>query len=297
MDYTELIRGAYDLHVHSAPDIMPRRLDDIDMAGRLQGSGIAGYAIKSHFFCTSERAQLMQRIYPEVEFIGTLTLNSALGGLNPAAIEMAARSGVRLVWFPTWNNSHDRDHAFQGDPGKQHYWVRVVRELQEAGVEVPAISCLDENGELKKEVLDILDIIAKYDIILATGHISHQEAYKLVPEAAGRGVKNIIITHVDWPGTYYSIEDQKMFAGYGAKMEHCYHTLTGGKCTLETTVEQIRAMGPENCLLSTDLGQKTDVYPEEGLLQFASRLYDAGFTAGEIRTMTVTNPRRLLGKE
>lgn len=48
--------------------------------------------------------------------------------------------------------------------------------MKEEGIETPTINCLDENGELKKEVLDILDIMARYDMILATGHIAHEEA-------------------------------------------------------------------------------------------------------------------------
>ena len=62
------------------------------------------------------------------------------------------------------------------------------------------------------------------------------------------------------------------------------------------TKEMIREIGPANCILATDLGQKTALYPDEGLLEFAKRLYDDGFTAEEIRTMTVDNPRALLGK-
>ena len=298
MDNKELIRGAYDLHVHSAPDVLPRKMDDIDMAQRIKDSGMAGYAIKSHFFCTSERAQLMHKIYPEVDYIGTITLNSSVGGLNPSAMEMAARSGVKLVWFPTCDNEHERAHTFNGDPNKKlPFWARIIIEMKEAGIEAPTVNCLDEKGELKKEVLDILDIIAKYDIILTTGHVSHEEAYKLVPEAAKHGVKNIVITHVDFPTTFYSIEDQKKFVEYGAKMEHCYTTWATGKCTWETTVEQIRAVGPENCILGTDLGQTTSVFPDEGMLEFATKLVEAGFTPDEVKTMTIHNPRKLLGKE
>lgn len=156
MDNKELIRGAYELHVHSAPDVLPRKMDDIDMAQRIKDSGMAGYAIKSHFFCTSERAQLMHKIYPEVDYIGTITLNSSVGSLNPSAMEMAARSGVKLVWFPTCDNEHERAHTFNGDPNKKlPFWARIIIEMKEAGIEAPTVNCLDEKGELKKEVLDI----------------------------------------------------------------------------------------------------------------------------------------------
>ena len=294
----DLIKGAYDLHVHSAPDVLPRKMNDIAMADRIKGSGMAGYAIKSHFFCTSERAELMHELYPEVDYVGTITLNSAVGGINPTAMEMAARSGIKLVWFPTCDNEHERAHTFNGDPNKKlPFWAQIIIEMKNAGIEAPTINLLDANGELKPEVLDVLDIIAKYNIILATGHISHEEAYKLVPEAARRSVKNIVITHVDFPTTFYSIEDQKMFASYGAKMEHCYTTWATGKCEWATTVDMIRQMGAENVILGTDLGQKTSIYPDEGMASWADKLLNEGFSEDEIRTMMVTNPRKLLGKE
>lgn len=298
MDCKEMIKGAYDLHVHSAPDVLPRKMNDIAMAQRIKDSGMAGYAIKSHFFATSERAELMHELYPEVDFVGTITLNSSVGGINPTAMEMAARSGVRLVWFPTCDNAHERAHTFNGDPNKKlPFWARIIIEMKEAGIEAPTISCLDANGELTKECCDVLDIIAKYNIILTTGHISHEEAYKLVPEAAKRGVKNIIITHATFPTTFYSVEDQKMFASYGAKIEHCYTTWATGKCSWETVVDQIRQVGAENVVLGTDLGQPTAVYPDEGMLIWAEKLTAEGFSPEEIRTMMVYNPRKLLGKE
>ncbi|MDO5544736.1 MAG: DUF6282 family protein [Eubacteriales bacterium] len=296
MDCKELIKGAYDLHVHSAPDVLPRKMNDIAMAERIKQSGMAGYAIKSHFFCTSERAELMHELYPEVDYIGTITLNSSVGGINPTAMEMACRSGVKLVWFPTCDSEHERAHTFNGDPNKKlPFWARIIIEMKEAGIEAPTVNCLDGNGELTQNVLDTLDIIAKYNVILTTGHISHEEAYKLIPEAVKRGVKNIIITHASFPTTFYSIEDQKMFVSYGAKIEHCYTTWATGKCDWETTVSQIRALGAENVVLGTDLGQSTSIYPDEGMLEWAERLTAEGFSAEEIRTMMVYNPRKLLG--
>lgn len=298
MDCKELIKGAYDLHVHSAPDVLPRKMNDIEMAKRIRDSGMGGYAIKSHFFCTSERAELMHELYPDVDYIGTITLNSSVGGVNPTAMEMAARSGAKLVWFPTCDSEHERAHTFNGDPNKKlPFWARIILEMKEAGIEAPTVTCLDEKGNLTQNVLDTLDIIAKYNIILTTGHISHQEAYKLIPEAAKRGVKNMIITHVTFPTTCYSIDDQKMFASYGAKMEHCYTTWATGKSDWQTEVKQIRALGAENVVLGTDLGQPAAVYPDEGMLAWAERLTAEGFSPEEIRTMMVYNPRKLLGKD
>lgn len=298
MDERELIRGAYDLHVHSAPDVLPRRMDDIEMAQRIIDSGMAGYAIKSHYFCTSERAQLVNKQFPACDAIGTITLNSSVGGMNPTAMEMAARSGVKLVWFPTCDSENELAHVFDGNPNKKlPYWAQIVIQMKEAGIQAPTIRILDENGKLRAPVYDVLDIIAKHDIILTTGHIAHDEAFALVAAAKERGVRKIVITHVDFPSTYYTVEEQKQLVKMGAMMEHCYTTWATGKVDFAVTERMIREIGPEHCILATDLGQKTALYPDEGMLAFAKKLIERGFTPEQVRTMTVYNPRALLGRD
>lgn len=292
----KLIQGAYDLHVHSAPDVLPRRMNDLEMARRIVDSGMAGYAIKSHYFCTSERAELVRELYPQCDAVGTLTLNSSVGGINPAAVEMACRSGIRLVWFPTCDSENEQSYVFDGRAKVLPYWAKILIQLREEGVSNPTISIL-KDGELIPSALEVLDIIAKYDIILATSHISHKEAFALVKAAKERGVKRIVVTHVDFPNTFYSIEEQKELAGYGAFMEHCYTTFATGKVDFETTLSQIRALGADHVILSTDLGQKTAKYPDEGMEEFAEKLMENGFSEEEIHKMMVDNPRWLLKKD
>lgn len=291
----DLIYGAYDLHVHSAPDVLPRKMDDIEMAQRIIASGMAGYAIKSHYFCTSERAQLVNKMYPECHAIGAITLNSSVGGINPTAVEMAARSGAKIVWFPTCDSEHELSHVFNGDTNKKlPYWAQIIIQLKEDGIKTPTIKLLNEAGQLKEEVYDVIDVIAKNNIILATAHSSHEETFALVKAAHERKVEKIIITHVDFPTTFYSIDEQKELAKYGAYMEHCYTTFATGKIDFETTLAQIRALGADKVVLGTDLGQATALYPDEGLLDFATRLYENGFTEKEIRQMTVDNNTKLI---
>ena len=128
-DAKDLIRGGYDLHVHSAPDVLPRKMNDIEMARRIEESGMAGYAIKSHYFCTSERAQIIRELFPACDAVGTMTLNSSVGGINPSAVEMAARSGAKLIWFPTCDSAHERAYVLSGKYKKQPYWATIVQEM------------------------------------------------------------------------------------------------------------------------------------------------------------------------
>lgn len=292
-----LLTGAYDLHVHSAPDVLPRLMDDLEMAERIATCGMAGYAIKSHYFCTAERAEIINKIQPKCKAIGTITLNSSVGGINPTAVEMAGRAGTKLVWFPTCDNPHEREYVFNGDPNKKlPYWARILIEMQNEGISAPMVSTLDENGKLTKKTIEVLEIIAKREMILATSHVSHQECFALVKEAKNRGVKNIIITHVDFPTTFYTIEEQKELVKYGAVMEHCYTTWATNKVSLDTSIAQIKALGPNNVIIATDLGQKTSIYPDQGMQIYAEKLIEAGFTEEEVRTMCVYNQQKLLNE-
>jgi hypothetical protein len=288
-----LLRDAYDLHIHSAPDVLPRKMDDVEMAQRIIASGMKGYAIKSHYFCTSERAQIIRTMYPLCNAIGTITLNSSVGGINPMAVEMAGRSGAKLVWFPTVDSEHELEHLAHSPSEKLPYWAKIKEQMKAEGVISPTI-CILKNGTLMDEVFSVLDIIARFNMILATSHVSKAETFALVKAAKERKVERIIITHVDFPSTFYSIEEQKELLKYGAFVEHCYTTPATGKVAWDTVIEQIRAIGAERIVITTDLGQATNVYPDEGLALFGEKLLANGFSEDDIRTMIVRNPSSLV---
>ncbi|HSR24496.1 MAG TPA: hypothetical protein VLW53_13155, partial [Candidatus Eisenbacteria bacterium] len=68
-----------------------------------------------------------------------------------------------------------------------------------------------------------------------------------------------------------------------------------GKTTWEKVFANLRATGPAAAVVSTDLGQAANPPVADGLADFADRLLEAGFSAGDVRTMAVVNPSRLLG--
>src|SRR5581483_6626576 len=107
----DLVRGAYDLHVHSGPDLLPRSASDLDLAYRCRERGLAGFVIKSHYIPSAPRAALVRMVVPEVHVLGSIVLNNAIGGINPIAVEIAARAGVRIVWMPTFDGINESGHA------------------------------------------------------------------------------------------------------------------------------------------------------------------------------------------
>lgn len=268
-------------------------MDDVEMAQRIIASGMKGYAIKSHYFCTSERAQIIRKIYPRCNAIGTITLNSTVGGINPMAVEMAGRSGAKIVWFPTVDSEHELEHLAHSPSEKLPYWAKIKQQMKAEGILSPTI-CILKNGKLKDEVFNVLDIIARFNMILATSHISKAETFALVKAAKERKVERIIITHVDFPSTFYSIEEQKELLKCGAFLEHCYTTPATGKVAWDIVIGQIRAIGADRIVLTTDLGQATAVFPDEGLALFGEKLLGNGFSETDIRTMIVSNPASLI---
>src|SRR5438132_6585717 len=131
----ELVRGAYDLHVHTSPDIMPRSASDLELAHRCRQWGLAGFVIKSHYVPTAERAALVRSLLPDVDVLGALVLNSAVGGMNTMAVEIAARAGARIVWMPTFHSVNERSEHYALRPGaKLPQCARSHRELREHDV-------------------------------------------------------------------------------------------------------------------------------------------------------------------
>ncbi|MCL2568697.1 MAG: DUF6282 family protein [Oscillospiraceae bacterium] len=286
-----LIQGAYDLHIHSGPDLMPRKMDDAEMAERIVASGMAGFAMKSHYFCTGERAKIVSKQFPGCHGIGSLVLNQSVGGINPTAVEIAARSETKMIWFPTLDSVHGREDIYSGKPiEKLPYWARIILQMEAEGIEITPIRILDDNGKLIDPVYDVLNAIAKHNLTLVTGNISHEECFALVKAAHERKVEKIIIALVDHPSVNYSLEEQKELLQYGAYMEHCYNTWSSGKSDWEETLRQIKTIGPDRVVLTTDLGQKDGIYPDEGMLAFAVKLAEAGVSEADIRKMMVTNP-------
>lgn len=288
MEDLELLKGAYDLHVHTGPDILARKLDDLEMLERIQKLGMKGYGIKSHYFCSAERAKLVNKVYPGMNAIGAICLNNSVGGLNPIAVEMGARDGAKIVWMPTFDAENEQKYFFTSKPEKLPHWAKLRQEFEKQGNPLPTISIL-EGSTLKIEIHEILDIISHHNIILATGHLSREEIFAITKEAVNRGVKKIVITHPNFPSINLSIEEQKELVQLGAYMEHCFTTPHSNKDTWVSVYEQIRSVGPQNCILSSDLGQPNGLYPDEGMQIFVTNLLNNGFTKEEIRTMIVKN--------
>ncbi|MGH2883199.1 MAG: DUF6282 family protein [Solirubrobacteraceae bacterium] len=297
----ELLRGAYDTHMHISPDVVERIVDDISLAQTFKELGMAGFVLKSHYGSTAERASVVRAAVPGVDALGAISLNRAVGGINPLAVEIAAREGARTVWLPTVdsvNESHEREAWGGGErQSKVPVWVKLQLELREQGIEIPPVAVVDEHGSLVPELYEVLGMIARHKMCLATGHLSRDEIFAVVDAAVDAGVETIVITHPEFPSQDLSVEDQNALADKGALLERCFTTPHTGKVTWERWTENIRATGPERSVLSTDLGQVFNPPVQDGMALMVDRLLDAGFNEEELYVMAVVNTRLVAGAE
>lgn len=270
----EILKGAYDLHVHTSPDVIPRKLDDEELVMRGKDAGMAGLVLKCHAAPTAGRAALMRKQYAGFDVIGSIALNNSVGGINPAAVETAGKMGARYVWFPTIDAIEYRKIQGKTTDG--------------------ALTILTSDGSVAKPVIEVLELAKKYDMVVGTGHIGTEEALRLIDIAWDMGIKRICATHVTLPVCRMSDEQLAHAASKGAMLEYSYCHILSGKCTLDEVIRQIRNVGTEHVFLSSDLGQVANPYPEDGLLQFGQALLDRGIKKQELVQMLCENPKKLL---
>ena len=292
-----LLRGAYDTHIHVAPDVVGRIVDDLTLSRTFERLGMAGYVLKSHYTSTAERAAVLRAAVPGVDALGAIALNRAVGGINPLAVEVAAREGARTVWMPTVdsvNESHEREappHV------KVPVWVALQRDLREQGIEIEPVPVVDANTAVLPELETVLGLIARHGLLLATGHLARDEIFTVVDAAIEQGVRQIVITHPEFPAQDLSVADQRSLAARGALLERCMTTPHTGKISWERWTDNIRATGAEHSVLSTDLGQVFNPPVEDGMAIMVDRLLAAGFDEQEVHVMAVVNSRRVAGAD
>ncbi len=271
----DLLRGSIDTHVHSFPDAIERKLDDVTLVEQAKEVGIEGLVLKCHHGCTAARAWLLNRFQGDVQVMGGIVLNHAVGGLNPYAVESALKMGATQVWMPTKSAANHQRYL-----GGNH-----------------GIGILDENKPLPV-VMDILKQIADADAVLATGHLSPHESRILILEALAHGVRRISVTHPEWGVTAMSEKTQRELALEGCVFfERCFVSVQPDiphRVEFSTIVNQIRAVGVATTIAATDFGMPHYDPPAVGLQVYILQLIQAGFEFNEVRRMTSGNPRALL---
>jgi hypothetical protein len=272
------LAGVIDIHVHSAPDSVPRSIDAIDLARMAKARGMRGLVLKNHYEPTASLAFVVRKVVPGIEVFGGIDLNLTVGGMNPSAVEhMAAITGGygRLVWMSTFDSEAQVKYSKEDRP-----FVPVARD-----------------GQLLPSTKQVIEVIAKHNLVMATGHNSPDVDLLLLQEARAQGVKHMVVTHAMIEPIHMSVPDMQKAAAMGAYIEFVYNGLIGKAKEFDfgDYAKAIRAVGVEHCILSSDMGQPGNPLHPDGLLAFFIGLRAQGFTQSEIDRMAKDNPARLLG--
>ncbi len=277
------LNGVIDIHVHSLPDSEPWTMDGIQVAKLAKSMGMRGLVLKSHWEPTAMLAYLARKEVPGLEVFGGICLSRVVGGINPAAVEeMVKVTGGwgRVVWMPTSDAENVRRNTKSDLP-----FTRV-----------------SENGKLLPAVTEVLAIIAKNRLVLATGHSSPEEDLLLVKEGQRLGVEHMVVTHAMSDSVKMNLARMQEAAKTGAFIELVYvHSLTKesinrkAQFSMADVANTIRQVGPEHVILSTDMGQVGFPPPPEGIAAYIEELRAQGLSQHDLDHMAKENPARLLG--
>jgi outer membrane murein-binding lipoprotein Lpp len=197
--------------------------------------------------------------------------------MNPHAVEHMVRVNGRwgrVVWMSTF----DAENQLRSKPGVPY--VRV-----------------SQDGALLPETKAVIAAIAKHNLVLASGHVSAQEALLMFEEARRLGVRSMVATHGMTAPTSLTIDQARQAAKLGAFIEFTGGSLAGAtaQARLDRAASDIRSLGVAHAIISSDLGQAGNALPAEGFAAFMDALRKRGFTDREIDQMAKDNPARLLG--
>lgn len=279
------LNGAIDLHVHSAPDVYPRLLDDLEVVQAAEAAGMRAILLKSHHTLTADRATLAGR-HTRIQVRGGLALNLTVGGINPVAVETALAFGARQIWMPTIHARNGLQTAigemFEAEARKGHL----------------GLAPFDESGAPIAGLLPVLEMIRDADAVLGTGHLAPEESLKLLELARDMNLKRMLVTHPNMSFTRFSSEQMRRSVELGAFLE--FDALACLPSWPEfmpapATAQAVTEVGAEHCVIASDGGQALNPAAPQMLLNFAKELAAAGVPHSALRQMMNDNPAYLLG--
>ena len=273
-----VLRGAIDIHVHSDPDNVPRSIDGIDEAKLAKSKGMRAIVLKNHYDPTAGLAYLARKEAPGLEVFGGIDLNLTVGGMNAAAVEhltQVAGGWGRIVWMSTFDAENQVRYSKENRP-----FVRV-----------------SQGGELLPETKAVIATIAKHrQLVLATGHVSADEGLLLLREGKRQGVEHMVVTHATQAPILMDVPRMQEAARLGAFIEFVGQSMTtaDAKARVDAMADAIRKVGPQFCIVSSDLGQKANALPPDGFAAFILALRARGFSDQDLDRMSKQNPAKLL---
>lgn len=291
-----LLKGAIDLHHHGYPEISfdaKTRLEDVDEISMARSAGMLGIVLKSHMFPTVGRAYHLRNLVPGIEIIPSITLNYSVGGLNPLAIESAAKQGAKVLFMPTWSAEHDIERGGMSRH-LRHFLDRAHGLRPGKGIRIT-----DASGKLTSQARECLACAAQYGMTVCTGHISPQESIALADGAKDYGIEEVIFSHPDSGSVGAKREEIRDMCALGAVCEFC---ALGCLPPLQRIrpkefADIVGDIGSDKVILTTDYFFEWAPPGPETMRMLIGTFLALGMPEENVRKMVRDNPARLLGLE
>ncbi len=315
----QLLQGAIDIHVHATPHLpsSPRRLDPVQAAIQARDAGMQAIVLMDVFQMSNGVAWIVNRAVPDFRVYGGLILNTACGGLNPRAVKTAIGygDGAKFVSFGAHSTFFQASREGRIVDGEftplMDLYPDFKREEVDRAIRIPV------EGPIGRDLEEILRLISDNPhVFMNTGHVSADEAIRLVDLSHEYGIKNVLVATA--VTQIASTEQLQYMAGKGAFIEYTLgaysHTTSIPKThyyleleyaadeetgevsgSLRKAAEQIQELGADHCIIATDFGGYTLPDPVEGLREFIASLLDLGIPADDVRKLAKSNPEKLLG--
>lgn len=288
-DERDILKGILDIHVHAGPSVANRQVDAADMLKEAVSAGYRGFLVKDHYFPSCMGVKMVQEHCDAqgVEIYSSMCLNNSMGLFNLMALDAAINMGAKIIYFPTVSSKNHIDHhkgSFVGS-GKMSVPENPVVYVDEKGVMDPA-------------AVECLKLMAEKDVALGTGHGTAWEIDRLVEKALESGVRRILVNHPQFHiGASY--EQMTKWAGLGAyiEMNVCVFSSGSKLGTLDDRViaDMLKAVPLERLILDSDMGQKGNGSPVEGMYRFIRLLMEKfGLSEEDINLIAKANPANLL---
>jgi len=273
------LTGAIDLHAHFGPDSYARQWDAFEVVKLAKERGMRGVVLKNHWTESAGLAWLIRKYGTQgIEVFGSVTLDTPVGGVNPMAVRyMADVEGTwgRIVWMPTHDSEHEVDYNKETRPK----------------------AIVSRNGKLIPEVFEVLDLIKERNLTLATGHVTPEEALRIIAEARQRGITKIIVTHplLGPQFTDMSLPQLQESVKLGGAVEITAGAFSRDGAAKTRAIEVIKALGTQNVFIASDSGLVGTPNHPDALAMSAKALRAAGFSEQDLNRMFKETPARLVG--
>lgn len=288
----ELLVGAVDLHVHPAPSPFPRNIGIRGVAEQAHAAGFRAILVKSHHHSmVTDIAAVDDAIggLPIPVYSG-VALNNYVGGINPYAVELSLQMGGRMVWMPTVSSEqhicvHEREEHLK--------FPSTSIKLRKT----TPIPVLDDDGNLFPDTVEVLQLVKDADAILSTGHMSPPEITAVLRAANKMGLRRLVVNHPNFVIEANPAQARE-WVDLGAVVEHGLvqydDRTTFFQWQVDTMLSFIDAVGVENTIIGSDLGQKNNPFPVDSYERVLGQLLDAGVSREDIRKLVAVNTGRVL---